>query len=51
MPDASPEVLDHHLGLLLDVVGVQGHELGERPRRLLLRKFRVVFRPALRSLK
>ena len=36
------EVLDHHLGLLLDVVRVQAHELGQRPRRLLLRQVRVI---------
>ena len=38
-----PEVLDHHLGLLLDVVRMQAHELGQRPRRLLLRQVRIVF--------
>ena len=42
VPHAAPEVLDHHLGLLLDVVRVQAHELGQRPRRLLLRQRRIV---------
>ena len=36
-------MLHHHLGLLLDVVRVQAHELGQRPRRLLLRQVRIVF--------
>ena len=37
-------MLHHHLGLLLDVVRMEGHELGQRSRRLLLRQLRIVFR-------
>ncbi len=40
---AAPEVLDHHLRLLLDVVRVQAHELGQRSRGLLLRQLGIVF--------
>ena len=38
------EMLDHDLGLLLDIVRVQAHELGERPRRFFLRQVRIVLR-------
>ena len=42
MARVGAEVLDHHLGLLGDVVGVQAHEAGERLGGLLLLDLGVV---------